>query len=194
MHERKECAYVSLESLNDISAGNGRLEYALFTCDRLLIHLFHGFVGVNMLRLRAVVISLLFIFRLRFPKGKSLASILRETYGDPVLKSVRRYEKLDFKLRKTDLDINYLETCINNNVVPKFCEFKTSNRHLQSSNTYKKCQEDLIREELKVKRKHRQSLNNEFERTGTQLYNVMCYVDFVHVTQLHISSNKKGHQ
>ena len=51
-----------------------------------------------------------------------------------------RVEKLDFKLRKCKLDIEYLETCLKNGLVPKFLNFKVANSTLCNSKSYKDCQ------------------------------------------------------
>ena len=54
----------------------------------------------------------LFVIRCRFPKSKSLASIVRSFYGNHTLKIIRKYEKLDYRYRKLDLDVHFLDTCI----------------------------------------------------------------------------------
>ena len=46
--------------------------------------------------------------RIRFQKWKSIAAIIRSRYGDKIFKLVGKLEKLDFKLRKTKLDIKFL--------------------------------------------------------------------------------------
>ena len=83
-----------------------------------------------MIRLRVIAICILFLFRYRFPKGRSIAEVVEKTYGKETVRSIRKFEQLDFKRRKTELDINFLETCDANNVIPRFCMFKTANRGL----------------------------------------------------------------
>ena len=39
---------------------------------------------------------------------------------DYILQMVRKLEKLDFKLRKTKLDITFLCKCENNDIIPNF--------------------------------------------------------------------------
>ena len=53
---------------------------------------------------------LLFIIKCRFPSHKSLGEIIRHRYNRKVLSKVRKLEKLDFKLRKCKLDIEFPET------------------------------------------------------------------------------------
>ena len=53
----------------------------------------------------------LFIIRIRFPRGKSIADIIRNRYGEAFVKKIRRFEKCDFKLRKCHLDLRFLLDC-----------------------------------------------------------------------------------
>ena len=70
---------------------------------------------------------LLFIIKCRFPSHKSFAEIIRHHYNGKVLSKVRKLEKLDFKLRKCKLDIEFLETCLKTGLIPKFLNFKVAN-------------------------------------------------------------------
>ena len=59
------------------------------------------------------VLSLVFLFtvRLRFPLDKSRANVLRSHYNDEIVKQIRRYEKLDFKIWKNEADLDFLQSC-----------------------------------------------------------------------------------
>ena len=59
------------------------------------------------------VIVLLFIFiaRLRFPSGLSIVEVLCNRYGTDLVKNVRKLEKIDWKYRKLQLDLDFLQTC-----------------------------------------------------------------------------------
>ena len=67
-----------------------------------------------------LVISLvvLFIIRLRFPPDKSIAEIITTRYGRPVLSQYRILEKTEYKLKKGKADIQFLQTCQDNNIIP----------------------------------------------------------------------------
>ena len=71
--------------------------------------------------LRVAVLVFLFLARIRFPKNESISSNVRKRYSGDVLKAVRKFEKVDYKLRKAKLDISFLVKCQNENIVP----FKT---------------------------------------------------------------------
>ena len=56
----------------------------------------------------------LFIIRSRSPKSKPLSEIIRDGYGNYVLKFIRKFEKLDIRLRKIRVDIEFLNSCLEN--------------------------------------------------------------------------------
>ena len=117
----------------------------------------------------------LFIIRLRFPPNKSVADIIRTRYGDATLRNIRKFEKLDFKKRKALLDINYLETCKDANVIPRFLQFRTANTNVKTSNTYKDCQKLLLQEEIKEKQKTYEELTKNFKRRKNELRSVLSF-------------------
>ena len=107
-----------------------------------------------MISVRIIALCVLFIFRWGFPKNKSIAEIVEKYYGKEAVKSIRKYEKLDFKRRKVEIDLSFLQACLSYDVTPKFCMFKTSNRNLRNSTTYDECQKKLLKEEIKIKEEH----------------------------------------
>ena len=62
----------------------------------------------------------MFLIQLRFPKNLSLIQIIHKQYGTTVVKLVRKFEKSDFKHRKAALDLQFLKTCQEFKVPPKF--------------------------------------------------------------------------
>ena len=68
--------------------------------------------------LRVAVLVFLFLARIRFPKNESISSIVRKRYSGEVLKAIRKFEKVDYKLRKAKLDISFLVKCQNENIIP----------------------------------------------------------------------------
>ena len=61
--------------------------------------------------LRVITLVFLFLVKCRFPTHSSIICILRKRYGENLVKSVRKLEKLDFKHKKTQLDLESLQTC-----------------------------------------------------------------------------------
>ena len=90
----------------------------------------------------------MFLIRLRFPEGKSRAEDLSARF-----KITRKFERTDYKLRKANLDNEFLETCDHHGFIPKCLRFKSSNKDLQSSATYNTCQKRLLKEDISLKRR-----------------------------------------
>ena len=49
---------------------------------------------------KALTLGFLFLFQLKFPSKKSIAEIIRKRYGSDTVKQLRKFEKLDYKVRK----------------------------------------------------------------------------------------------
>ena len=132
---------------------------------------------------------LLFAVKCRFPANKSVAEIIRRRYDKDTLTKIRRLEKLDYTLRKCDLDIEFLQICLENNLVPKFVKFKVTNNALKTSKAYKDCQLKLLKQELSNKRSLRRTKNNELKKLKDELVRRMSLVDFTHIISLFTRSN-----
>ena len=55
---------------------------------------------------RVATLVFLFLARIRFSKTESIPSIILRRYGDRASREVRKFEKLDYKLRKVQLDLD----------------------------------------------------------------------------------------
>ena len=53
-------------------------------------------------------IVFLLLIRLRFPHSKSLSEIIRRRYGEKTIKRLRKFEKIVYRLRKAELDLEFL--------------------------------------------------------------------------------------
>ena len=61
--------------------------------------------------MKVAVLVFLFLARIRFPRNDSIASIVRKKCSGEILKTIRKFEKVDYKLRKAKLDIDLLIKC-----------------------------------------------------------------------------------
>ena len=138
---------------------------------------------------RVFAYILLFVIKCRFPSSKSIADIIRDRYDENTLKKIRKLESLDFKIRKCKLDIEYLQTCINNNLRPKFLNFKVSNPSLKGSKAYSECQLKLLHQELSNKKSHYRIKENEQKRLKDELVRTLSLVDYTHLISIFTSSN-----
>ena len=134
----------------------------------------------------------LFITRIRFPKGKSIANIIRSRYGEAFVRKIRKFEKNDYKLRKSHLDLRFLLECKKNNLIPKFLQFKLANRHLHNSVVYKKCQIKLLEEEIRAKRKRINILEKDTKRIKEELQGTVSCLDFSYICSLFLVANDKS--
>ena len=126
----------------------------------------------------------LFIIRIRFPKSKSIADIVRSRCGEAFVRKIHKFEKSDYKLRKGHLDLRFLLECKKNNLMPKFLQFKLGNRHLHNSVVYKKCQMKLLEEEIRAKRKRINILEKDTKRIKEELQGTLSCLDFSFICSL----------
>ena len=56
-------------------------------------------------------------------------------YGDKIIQRLTKLEKIDYRLQKAELDLEFLVKCRDNNVIPKFLNFRLANRSLRFSVT-----------------------------------------------------------
>ena len=70
--------------------------------------------------LRIATLVFLFIACIRFAASELLISILRKRYDHYLVKEVRTVEKIDFKLKKAILDLDFLISYRKNSTFSKF--------------------------------------------------------------------------
>ena len=141
---------------------------------------------------RVFAYILLFVIKCRFPWGKSFADIIRGRYDEDTLTMVRKLEKLDFKTRKCQLDVEFLQLCVDNNLVPKFLNFKVTNGMLRASKTYRDCQRKLLKQELSNRRTQHRTKSKEFKNIKDKLVRKISLVDdnTYHISIFTKSNNK----
>ena len=96
--------------------------------------------------LKAVSTIFLFLVRLPFPRHLSTIKVLRKRYRAVIVRKVREFEKLHIK----KLHIDFLNTCLKNNIIPKFVQFRVSNKDLRNSTAYRQRQIKLLKQENHV--------------------------------------------
>ena len=84
-------------------------------------------------------------------------------------------------LRKCKLDLLFLEACLENQVIPKFLNFRVNNLHLKTSCAYHACQLKLLREEISFKRSRMKSLEKDFNTRKRNLRGTLGIIDYTHV-------------
>ena len=94
--------------------------------------------------MKVAAIVFLFLIRHIFPHSKPLSQIIRMQQGDKIIKRLCKFEKIDYHLRKAELDLGFLVKCKHNNVIPKFLNFRLANRSLRHSLIYAHCLPNLL--------------------------------------------------
>ena len=84
---------------------------------------------------RVLALIFLFLLKLRISANKLVADIIRKRYGSEAVKRFRKFEKLDFKIRKNEADFQFLQNCHQEGLKPKFLNFKLANSSLKDSRT-----------------------------------------------------------
>jgi hypothetical protein len=126
----------------------------------------------------AVVYVILFLLKIRFPKNKSISTILQQRYGYNTLILFRQYEKSSKKLTKVDLDLKFLHLCKSYDVYPKFVQFKLFKENLYSSDLYKSWQKKLLDIEIKEKKKALFKLTAATNNLRLKLQDAVRAIDF----------------
>ena len=127
---------------------------------------------------RVITYVFLFLVRLRFPAQDSTIKILRRQCGDDLVEKVRKFEKFDFKYRKALLDLEFLQLQKKEKLIPKFLQFKVTNKRLESSEAYLSCQRRLLNQEMSVKYKIIRALNDKITSMKNNLYSEMSFIAF----------------
>ena len=141
--------------------------------------------------MRVAALVFLFLSRLCFPHSKSAAEIIRKTYGQGTVKKLRKLEKFDYRLRKAQIDLEFLVNSSNNSVVPKFLNFRVATKSLKSSRTYQQCQLSLFNEEICQKKSIIILLLKQFEFLHSTLQAEIRFIEFAHVRSLYFGHNDK---
>ena len=117
---------------------------------------------------------------------------IRKRYVGKALKNVRKFERLDYQVRKCKLDIEFLNICHKYNVIPNFVRFRVTNKTLEDSQTYSRCQQLLLNEEFRCKKRRLRQLMFEYDRIKQELQYQLSSIDFMHVSSLFLVSNNKA--
>ena len=137
--------------------------------------------------LKVISLALLLMIGIRFTADKSIAYILRSRYGNTLVKKVRKFEKIDYKLRQCNLDIVFLETCLENNIISKFLNFRVSKLHLKTSRAYYSCQLKLLKEDISVKKSKVKTFEKDFILLIRKLRETLGIMDCIHLCRLFLS-------
>ena len=104
---------------------------------------------------------------------------IKKKYGEIVAAAFRKMNKLHFKNLKITSDIKFLTDCIENDVFPKFLNFKLSNELLRRSDCYATCKKLLLNEELKMKNRDIKKAFDLFTTSKRELSTKLSFLDYI---------------
>ena len=95
-------------------------------------------------------------------------------------------------MRKNEADLDFLQSCQQNNLIPKFLNFKVASSSLRFSRTYKQCQRQLLKQETKEKISIISKLKKEFSALKKLIKNKLSIINFARICWFFpVCNNKK---
>ena len=140
---------------------------------------------------RVLSLVFLFIVHLKFPSQKSVAEVIRKRCNDNIVKQICKFEKLDYKIRKNEADLEFLTSCQHNQLTPKFLKFKVASSNLRYSKTYRQCQRQLLKQEIKDKTNIICKQKKEFNSLKMTIKSKVSIIDLLHTSCLFLVGNDK---
>ena len=131
------------------------------------------------------------IVRLRFLSEKSVAENICKRYNDNIVKQIRKCEKLDYKIRKNEADLEFLKSSQDNQLTPKFLNFKVASSNLCYSKTNRQYQRQLLKQEIKDKTNIICRQKEEFNSLKMTIKSKVSIIDFSHISCLFLVGNDK---
>ena len=97
------------------------------------------FMDLSTRLMGVAAIVFLLLIQVPFPKSKLISDILCRRYGQSTLKRILKFEKIDYRLHKAELDLEFLLWRRHGNYIHNFWNFRVSSQSLKASLTYKHC-------------------------------------------------------
>ena len=121
----------------------------------------------------------------------SIVKILRRSYGGGLIKKVQKLDKFDFKHRTALLNLEFLQSCKKEKLIPKFLQVKIANKRLESFEAFLNCQRRLLNQEISTKYKTVWTLYNKITSMKNSLHSEKIFIDYVHVVTKFFMLNDK---
>ena len=93
-------------------------------------------------------------------------------------------ERLDYKVRKIKCDVDFLTACQQQDLLPKFLQFKLYDRSLHQTRLYRNCQRQFLRRELKSKEHLLKVSTSRLASLTSELRSVVTWIDYNHLASL----------
>jgi hypothetical protein len=116
---------------------------------------------------------------------------LKNRYNNGSLEAFRKFQRLELKLGKAKLDLQFLKNCKKRSVIPRFLWFKVANRRLRNSSAYRQCQLKLLQDEINSKHARIRVLSSQVTVTYSNLAALVSSLDFIHLKTVSDRENTK---
>ena len=104
------------------------------------------------MKFKAAVNVIRFIIKLIPIKKYNYVHMIRQHYWANMAKNVFDFGKLQLKMSKTRLDLEFLRTCKREKLIPIFVQFKIPSTHYHHRRVVNNCYEQMVVNELKQKK------------------------------------------
>ena len=147
---------------------------------------------IELHRLKSVVIFIQTILRFVLPiKIINIYNDIAWKYGNVTVKDFRKYEKLEYKQNKLNLDIDFLNNFKQRGVYPKFLIFKLPN--VSNKDTFS-IRKRLLHRAINKRNKELQQVSKELSLSVNFLSTQLSIYEFYILAKFIISCNKKSLQ
>ena len=109
--------------------------------------------------------------------------LAKEVWRCHIQKGCRVWETR-FQYRKVLLDIDFLDTCLKNNIILKFVQFRVSNKDLRNPTAYRQCQIKLFKQEISNKKKKLKTLRRDLSSVKNELSLKLIFIYLNHLCNL----------
>ena len=129
-----------------------------------------------MFKSAVLAINLLINWRL---SQNNLPAFIHNKYGSNIKKIFWNYGNSLQKLRKAELDIDFLNKCKTYNVIPKFLKFKLYRKDLMKSHHYQSYQNKLLNNEIECRKRTVRRLTDVVSRYLQELHSSITTFHYV---------------
>ena len=134
-------------------------------------------------------------FSYLFPTALSplFISNLRSKYGESILVSIRRCERLTEKLQKAKCDTEFLRCCLIYNLSPNFVNIRIWKPGLKKSEKYKSFQRNCLLREFECRQKEARQLERRVSFMLSDLEKHLSSIDYINVKKFCHDSARRVH-
>ena len=135
-------------------------------------------------------ILILNLLKFRFRRTKTIKQTIQDRYKNNSFYLFNNLKKQYLKTEKLKLDLYFLNFCFDFDLIPKFLLFKTSNKLLHNSLSYKDCQRKLLSTEISNKERDLKKSQVKYNDFKSTLKLRVSKIDFLFLINFIFKTNK----